>query len=94
LVACDVWQPDDLYAIATAERLNTMTTRLIVAEIKCQCGKPVNVRLKQEKPGDSKSRKCWQCNRTVTLKGTQGFVDGKLAQWTDILSNEVVKGEL
>jgi len=69
-----------------------MTHRLVHAEIRCQCGKYVNIRMKETTRGQVEYVGCWNCGRTISLQNRQGKSDGKKVN-TVIVLDETVKDE-
>jgi hypothetical protein len=69
-----------------------MTHRLVHAEVRCQCGKYVNVRMKETTKGQVESVNCWNCGRQITLQNRQGKSDGRKVPTTIVL-DETVKDD-
>lgn len=66
--------------------------RIIIAEIRCFCGKWVNIRMKEINKGDAHEVSCWNCTRRIRLQNGIGYCDGKRTAYQIVL-NEVVKND-
>lgn len=67
-----------------------MAEFLVVAQVQCACGYYMTLRAIQGTYGGTHTVPCWNCNREVTLRGNQGYCEGKKAP-TIIISRELRK---
>lgn len=68
-------------------------TRLIMAEIRCDCGKWVNIRLKETYRGEANAVSCWNCSRVIKLQNGIGYCNGKRVRTTIVLDEVIKNGD-
>ena len=65
-------------------------TRFVVAEVRCICGKWMNIRSKQTYTGETTKKRCWNCSAIIEFRGNYGYVAGQKRP-TRIISDETRK---
>lgn len=48
-------------------------TRMIIAEVRCVCGKSINIRHREKTRGQAKGVICWNCNRAIVFQNNKAY---------------------